>query len=253
MRGCIVHKPDSADLASDVLEFLNDMGFEAEILEDWRRVGSYDFIISVGGDGTILRLLQYIKGRCPPIFGINTGRVGLLTHCGRDYREHLRRALSNFETERFMRVECTVGGERMIALNEIAVVTSKPAKMIDVRVVVDGCEVEKGRCDGVLVSTPIGSTAYALSTGGPIVDPYMECILLVPVAPFKLGWKPWVISPLRAVKIEVKGEALVVADGHRYVSLEGGEVVIRKSESYAVFFKIEKRIEKTVEKLSLIR
>jgi len=254
VRGCIVHKPDSMGVALDVLKFLNEIGVEAEIIENWELVKDYDFIVSIGGDGTILRLLQYIGKRCPPIFGINTGRVGLLTHCGIDYKEHLRKALAEFETERFMRIECSVNGERLLALNEIAVITSKPAKMIDVSVLVDGAEIERGRCDGIIISTPIGSTAYSLSTGGPIVDPHMECLILVPIAPFKLGWKPWVLSPSRDVRVNVIGDAAVVADGHRTVSVRGEvELVIKKSENYAVFFKVGRRIEKIVEKLRLIR
>ena len=187
------------------------MGISAEIIEDWSLARKFDFIVSVGGDGTILRLLQFMDCKTPPIFGINTGKVGLLTHCDEDYREHLLKAIKEFETEEFMRIECFVDGEKLLALNEIAILTAKPAKMINVKVFVDDVEVEDIRCDGVLLSTPIGSTAYALSTGGPIIDPYVESILMVPVAPFKLGWKPWVVSSSRTVRIEIDGDALIVA------------------------------------------
>ncbi len=254
MKGCIIHKPDSVDVARDVLKFLTEIGVSAEILQDWSLAKDFDFIVSVGGDGTILRLLQFIDDKTPPIFGINTGKVGLLTHCNTDFREYLLKAIEEFKTEEFMRIECTVDGEKLLALNEIAILTAKPARMINVRIFVDEVEIENIRCDGMLVSTPIGSTAYALSTGGPIIDPYIESILIVPVAPFKLGWKPWVVSADRKIRAKVDSEAFVVADGHKVVSADrDSEIVLRKSKSYAVFFKMENRIGKIVEKLKFIR
>ncbi len=254
MKACIVHKPDSANVAREVLEFLAELGISAEILEDWRTARNFDFIVSVGGDGTILRLLQFIDTKTPPIFGINTGKVGLLTHCDTDFREHLLKAIEEFETEEFMRIECIVDGERLLALNEIAVLTAKPARMINVQVFVDGTKVEDIRCDGMLFSTPIGSTAYALSTGGPIIDPSVESMLIVPVAPFKLGWKPWVVHADRVIEVEVDSEAFVVADGHKVVSAgKESKIVLKKSNSPAVFFKVENRISKIVDKLRLIR
>ncbi len=254
MRACVVHKPDSANLAREVLDFLLEIGISSEIIEDWGEARNFDFIVSVGGDGTILRLLQFIDTKTPPIFGINTGKVGLLTHCDADFREHLLKAIEEFETEELMRVECSVDGERLLALNEIAVLTAKPARMVNVQVFVDGTRIEDMRCDGMLFSTPIGSTAYALSTGGPIVDPHVDSMLIVPVAPFKLGWKPWVVHADRVIEAKVDGEAFVVADGHKVVSAdEDSEIVLRKSKSPAVFFRIENRIGKIVEKLRLIR
>jgi len=254
MKACIVHKPDSISTAREVLKFLAELGVSAEILEDWRLAKDFDFIVSVGGDGTILRLLQFIDTNTPPIFGINTGKVGLLTHCDTDFREHLLKAIEDFETEEFMRIECTVDGERLLALNEIAVLTAKPARMINVQVFVDGTKVEDIRCDGMLFSTPIGSTAYALSTGGPIIDPSIDSMLIVPVAPFKLGWKPWVVHADRVIEARVDSEAFVVADGHKVVSADKeSKIILKKSKASAVFFKVENRIGKIVEKLRLIR
>ncbi len=254
MKACVIHKPDSGKIAEEVLDFLSDLGVSAEILEDWGKARDYDFIVSIGGDGTILRLLQFIDTKTPPIFGINTGKVGLLTHCGIDFREHLSKAIESFETEEFMRIECVVDGKRLLALNEIAILTAKPARMIEVRIFVDGVEVEDMRCDGMLFSTPVGSTAYALSTGGPIIDPNLESVLIVPVAPFKLGWKPWVVQSGRVIEVEISSDAFVVADGHGSTSAnEKSEIVLRKSKAPAVFFKVENRIGKIVEKLKLIR
>ncbi len=253
MKGGIVYKFDSYRIALEVLEFLKSIGFQAEIIENWSDACMYDFIVVVGGDGTILKLLQFLK-ECPPIFGINTGRIGLLTHCEPDeYREKLRKALTRFEVERFMRLESTVENQELLSLNEIAVLGARPAKLIDVEVFIDDVRVDEIRCDGILVSTQIGSTAYALSTGGPVIDPKLESILIVPVAPFKLGWKPWVVKSDKRIRIEFDREVFVVADGHKTIKTDRSPILIKKSKYYAYFFKMEDRMERIVKKLRSIR
>jgi len=254
MRGCVVHKPDSKKIAESVVNFLVGLGIEARIIEDWGDAMDYDFIVSVGGDGTILRLLQFIKEKTPPIFGINTGKIGLLTHCDVNFKENLKKALKEFETEAFMRIECDMGGDKLLALNEIAVLTAKPAKMIGIRIKANGTVIEDMRCDGMLFSTPIGSTAYALSTGGPIVDPRLDAILIVPVAPFKLGWKPWVVDVSRRIEAKISSKAFVVADGHATMRAGKKDVLrIGRSKADAVFFRFENRLSRIVEKLRMIR
>jgi NAD+ kinase len=125
------------------------------------------------------------------------------------------------------------------------------------KVFVDGVEIEDIRADGMLFSTPLGSTAYALSTGGPIVDPYLPSILITPIAPFKLGWKPWVVNKDSVISVELHPErsALAISDGQKMRKiLPGDEIEIKESKYPAVFFKTrEKRIWKIAEKLKKIR
>ena len=248
MRGVVVCKPGSESVAGEVIDFLESSGYSVDMVVDsCEECEGYDFIVTVGGDGTILRTLQRLK-ECPPIFGINTGKVGLLTHATpENFREKLGIALSEMSVEEFMRVEC---GE-LIALNEIALLTAMPARLVEFSISVDGVEIERLRSDGLLVSTPIGSTAYALSTGGPIIDPRMECLLIVPVAPFKLGWKPWVVGRNRRVEVEViSRQCLAIADGHTTIQVEPGTTLsFRKSRYPARFFRVENRIGKIVKML----
>ena len=251
MKGAIVYKPESKELAKDVREFANSNGFHVEIVDIDKNLERYDYIIVIGGDGTILRVLQSVKN-CPPIFAINTGRVGLLTHCEPyEYRDVLMNALSTFEVEEFMRLSCVVDDNELLALNEFAILCSTPAKLVEMNVYVNDVKVESLRCDGMLVSTPIGSTAYALSTGGPIIDPYLNSILIVPVAPFKLGWKPWVVKEDRVIRLEFDRSVFIVADGQSKVEHEHS-VEIRKSNYPARFFRISNRLKRTVEKLRKI-
>ncbi|RUM34212.1 MAG: NAD(+)/NADH kinase [Archaeoglobus sp.] len=247
MKGIIVYKPGSEKIANKAFTFLESIGIPVDIADKCSKCEKYDFIVTVGGDGTILRTLQQIRD-CPPIFGINTGKVGLLTHATpENFKDKLSIALEKMEIEEFMRIEC----ENLIALNEIALLTAMPARLVEFSVFVDGVEIDRLRSDGLLISTPIGSTAYALSTGGPIIDPKMECTLIVPVAPFKLGWKPWIVGKQRKVEVEVVGRhCLAIADGHTTLQIEPKTTLLfRKSKYPARFFKVENRIARIINML----
>ena len=251
MRVAIVSKNPKNPVVNDVKDFLRTLGVEAEICEINSKLESYDLIISVGGDGTILSILQHIKN-CPPIYGINTGRIGLLTHTEAfNFKNELKKIVDGFDVEKFMRLECLIDGEsKLIALNEIAILSSVPAKLIELRVLIDKTEIEYMRCDGMLFSTPIGSTAYALATGGPIIDPYLNSILIIPIAPFKLAWKPWVINPKRKIDVELHRDAIIVADGQDSIKAKTvNKIEIVESKYPAVFVKYENRLKKIAERL----
>ncbi|MET1124052.1 MAG: NAD(+)/NADH kinase [Archaeoglobaceae archaeon] len=243
MRAAVVFK--DAVVAGKVVSFLEEVGVEArEFVEPKEELEDFDFIVSVGGDGTILKILQFLR-REVPIFGINTGKVGILTHATpEDFEEKLRKAIESFEVEKFPRLSCHAGGVELLALNEVAFFAREVARMLDVEVLVNDCSVARLRCDGVLVSTPIGSTGYSLSAGGPIVDPYCEVVVIAAVAPFTLSWRHMVVGMDRVIKL--RGEGLAIADGQRRV--ECSEVVIKKSRHPAVFFKKE-RLAETLERV----
>jgi len=249
MKAAIVYK--DSKLINDVLDFLSEIGVNVRVFDKPAPdLEDFDFIVSIGGDGTILSILQAVK-KCPPIFGINTGRVGLLTHSApSNFREKLKSAVNNFETEKFMRLCCEANSE-ILALNEIVMLTAKVAKLITINVWVDGIKVDRIRCDGMIVSTQIGSTGYAFSSGGPIIDPYLESIQVIPLAPFRFGWKPWIVRSDRVIELESEGEALIIADGQQKLKFEG-KIIIRKSDYPAVFFKKENRFEELSAKIKKI-
>ncbi|RLI81924.1 NAD(+)/NADH kinase [Archaeoglobales archaeon] len=256
----VVYKYDSLGLAREVSAFLEENGVEVEQFHlPSFELEKYDFIVSVGGDGTILQILQDIE-ECPPIFGINRGKIGILTHAEPDnFREGLKKVLGGkVKTEKFMRLDCYVNDLRtQTALNEIAILSSEPARLIGMKVFVNGVEIEDMRADGMLFSTPIGSTAYALSTGGPIVDPYLPSILITPIAPFKLGWKPWIVNRKSKIRVELHPErkALAVADGQKIKEVfPGDKIEILESDHPAVFFESPvSRIGRIADRLKKIR
>ena len=204
-----------------------------------------DFIVSVGGDGTILRTIHKMADPLP-ILGINMGTLGFLVDVEpRDAIETLKRLLSGFVVDERSRLKLLINGVCMPrATNEIAFLTASPAKMIEFEIIVDGALMEDFRADGVIVATSTGSTAYAMSAGGPIVDPRVDAIVLVPMAPFKLSSRPWVIPGDSIIEVRLKlpeKEALVVVDGQTSNTISSlDRVVISKAKTPARFVKVGK-------------
>jgi len=254
MRIGIVYKYDALEFAKEVGEFVREMGFDFELHHiPSRSLEDCDIIITVGGDGTILRTLQELRDP-PPIFGINMGRIGILSSADpKDYKNLLTKALNNeLEIEEFMRIECVYKDSKLVALNEIAVLSATQARLIEFEILINDVSIETMRADGAIFSTPIGSTAYSLSAGGPIVDPSLEVICFVPVSPFKLGWRPWIFCGDREIRVRLIPirDGIAIADGNKAVEVEAGsEIRIRKAEYPARFFKTQSRLKKISEKI----
>ena len=251
MRVAVIYKKESEDVAKKVEEFLRSKVDVSSYTSPFPELEEYDALVVVGGDGTVLRTVQEIK-EVPPTFVVNTGRVGIFSHASAsDFEEKLERALEKMEFESFMRIEAKVKGSILRALNEVSILTHTPSRLLKFEVLVDGEKIEEMRSDGMIFSTPLGSTAYNLSSGGPIVDPKVEAVIVTPVSPFRLGWRPWVVCAERSIvaKVELR-EAVVVADGQKSIVIEPGESVeIRKSRFPVRFFKVEKRLERMSKKV----
>ena len=146
-----------------------------------------DVAVVIGGDGTILRTVQQMQHQIP-IIGINHGEVGFLADLEPEEAwDFVKTLVSGFEVEERMRISLMMNNKPLgDALNEALIVTTRPAKMLRFSIIIDGRVSEQFRSDGLLVSTPTGSTAYAMSAGGPIVDPRIQGFLVVPLAPYML-------------------------------------------------------------------
>jgi len=198
-----------------------------------------DLVVIVGGDGTILRTVQQMK-RQVPLIGINWGEVGFLADLEPpEAPGFLSQMKEGFSTEKRMRVAFSKNGMHLgDALNEALIVTSRPAKMLRFSVIVDGVLAEQFRADGLLVSSPTGSTAYAMSAGGPIIDPRIQGILLVPLAPYMLSSRPHLISSERriGIRLESAKPARLVIDGQQTVDLSTDDLIeVTKSAEPALF------------------
>ncbi|HWR24711.1 MAG TPA: NAD(+)/NADH kinase [Methanosarcina sp.] len=218
------------------------LGIEGIPVEKMRDAG-VELLISVGGDGTVLRNIA--KMRDPlPVLGINMGTLGFLVDVEpEDAIEIIEEVLYGFSYIDRMRVDVFLNGEMLeTATNEIAVMSAKPAKIIQFEVYVGECLLENMRADGVVFATPTGSTAYAMSAGGPIVNPRVNAIVVVPIAPFKLSSRPWVIPSDSTITIKLsapKKEAVIAIDGQKSYRIKPDDVVkLKKSKFPARFVKI---------------
>lgn len=206
-----------------------------------------DVVLVLGGDGTILRATELVRGHPIPILGVNFGHVGFLAEAEPESLGDVvsRLVRGEFTVERRMTLELqltTPDGQRHAgwALNEIALLKMDRARMIDVAIGVDGRAVSSFGCDGLLMATPTGSTAYAFSAGGPIVWPDVEAILTVPIAAHALFARPFVVGPASEVTVHVgasfASDSEIACDGRRILAAPGGSMltVRRSSEPVAL-------------------
>jgi len=197
-------------------------------------------VIVVGGDGTLLSVARKLAPFGVPLIGINQGRLGFLTDIPLSEMETVLAAMlagDNVEETRTM-LSATLtrtwgGGEHAEALNEVVVHRGAAGGMIDCAVAIDGRFVYSMRADGLIVATPTGSTAYALSAQGPIVDPTVAAFLLVPVAPHSLSNRPTVVRDSAVIEISLLGgkDASLHCDAQtNFPMAEGDSVLIRRAE-----------------------
>ena len=176
-----------------------------------------DMAIILGGDGTLLRTQSKMTQEIP-IFGINMGTVGFLTEIEvEDTFKTLKEIIKgNYYIEKRSQLRVYHENHRFYALNEVVIMTEQTAKMLHFEVQVDNEIVEEFRADGLIISTPSGSTAYSMSAGGPILDPKVGGFIIIPICPYKLGTRPFIVSDNSEIKIRLlrKGKkAIFVIDG----------------------------------------
>lgn len=211
-----------------------------------------DVVIIVGGDGTILRTIQQVK-RPVPVLGINWGGVGFLADLEpAEALAFIRTLPDGFGVEERMRIALFKDGKCLgTALNEAMIVTTRPAKMLSIAIVVDGVVAEQFRADGLLISTPTGSTAYAMSAGGPIIDPRVQGFLLVPLAPYMLSSRPHLISSHRRLEVQLESAkpANLAIDGQQIFELSRStSLEIRCADTPALFVDVKRNFFEKVDK-----
>ena len=234
-----VLSPDDRDELGESLPLLGEVGtLGVDVAVD-----EIELAIVLGGDGTILRAAELVREGTAAVLGINMGHVGFLAEIERDdMDEAVRRAIAReYEVEERLTLQVRVkdSADAVIydtwALNEATVEKASREKMLEVVIEVDGRPLSSFGCDGVVVSSPTGSTAYNFSAGGPVIWPTVEAIAVVPLSAHALFAKPLVVGPEHAVAIEVlertNGVGILWCDGRRSHELPpGARVVVRRSE-----------------------
>jgi len=257
-------KAQAIELAHTTRSFLTESGAEVWVTSEvahklgWSansalHIGDepleLDAAVVLGGDGTLLHAAGFLASYGVPLLGVNLGYLGFLTEVEAvDLEPSLRKLLAkDFEIEERMLLEASVEGggrnERFLAVNDVVVTRAAFARMIHLSIHVDDVCVGNFLADGLIVSSPTGSTAYSLSAGGPIVHPRLETILITPICPHSLATRSILALPEEEVRIRLiadrESDVLLTADGQAGIQVAPTEsVIVRKAGISARFIKL---------------
>ncbi len=258
--GVLTHPkiPVSETLGGEIVEWLQEQGAKTWIGSSWgleaheAPLTELDTLVALGGDGTLLRTARLAAPYALPILGINLGRLGFLSEVNPDqWRPAMKRLLArNFWVEHrlMLRVEVRRDGEQVYgdldALNEVVVSRGGVARVVRVTTEVNGLYLTTYVADGVIVSTPTGSTAYALAAGGPILSPELHNLTIVPIAPHLSLARPLILNAdaVIAMRVRTDHKAILTTDGQSYVELQDGDrVIVANSPNEAHFIRFGPR------------
>jgi NAD+ kinase len=198
--------------------------------------GAVDLLVAIGGDGNLLRATRCVAGRSVPLIGVNRGRLGFLTDVKPDQMLAALDAVldGDYLAEERLMLEARIIAdngkiERLNALNDVVLQKVESGRILDFETTVDGHYVNAHGGDGLIVATPTGSTAYALSCGGPIIRPDVAAMVMVPICPHTLSDRPLVIQSSSIVRVtvpgEIEGRALVTCDGEELGDLNAAQTL----------------------------
>ena len=264
---CNSYIENAVALACEIFDFLSDKGeiFVEECIAKKKKIKGCsieeinkkaDIVITIGGDGTILRALEFIE---KPIFAINSGGMGFLTEIeSENAMDGLKQIISgNYNVEERAKLKVTLDGKRLPdAANEVTIQTPRIAKILYLQIFVENELIEEFGADGIIIATPTGSTSYALSAGGPILDPVVNAMVIAPLAPFKLSARPWVIPLDKKVGIKLfhkSKDAKLVIDGESPQNITNkSDISITGSEKKARFVRFGETFYQMV-RMKLVR
>lgn len=200
-----------------------------------------DFLITIGGDGTILDAVTFIRDSGIPILGINTGRLGFLSNVS---KENIRQAVEALvqgdyaiDNRHLLDLQCQdLDLDLNFALNEVTVSRKDTTAMVTVHTWIDGHYLNSYWADGLIIATPTGSTGYSLSCGGPIIMPGSESFVITPIAPHNLNVRPFVIPNNMEIKLKVEGreQQFLVSLDSRIYSLDTGSELTVKLQNFKI-------------------
>jgi len=244
--------PDAADLAGKVATWLNERGvevfFEAGLAKVLGQPGHQeqeipalvDMIVVLGGDGTLISVARAIGGQGTPILGVNLGSLGFLTEITRpELFQVLGKVLDgNYNVSDRLMLEAVVSRNGHVAntyqlLNDVVINKGVLARIIDMEIFVNDSYLTTFKADGLIISSPTGSTAYNMAAGGPIIYPGTDCFVITPICPHMLTNRPMIVPADSIIRIKVKfkdEDVVLTADGQVGMPLKGGDIVeVRRS------------------------
>ena len=236
------HEATVAEAVSKVERIVESMGIELTSEND-----GPDLAVTLGGDGSMLRAFHRFLGARVPVIGVNFGRVGFLTSIEADELEHgLERAFrGEFVVVELPTLDVKIGGDSWPAVNDVFATSSRLGRMVELGYAVGGEDLGVLPCDGVICSTPSGSTAYNLSNGGPVLVWGLDAMAITFVAPHSLHVRPLVVPherPLAVTNRTQDGSVTVIVDGMEVGELEPGEQVdVRLGEQRSLLATLPER------------
>ncbi len=252
-------RPDATETVNFVINWCGQNGHEvffcdkmtSQITADIQSIPSKDLaknadiIISLGGDGTILATARTLDRAEIPILGINLGSLGFLTQLTPDNLEQALKQVVNgsYQIEKRMVLDSKVinGGDSDLphALNDVVIDKGNVSRVINLSLYADGEYISSYTADGLVIATPTGSTAYSLATGGPILKPTMDALIVSPISPFSLTSRPLVFPPETIIEVRIRsrhGSALLTIDGQVASKFAPqGTIQICRAEHHARF------------------
>lgn len=195
-----------------------------------------DVVVTIGGDGTIIHAAKHAAAARKPLLGINLGRIGFVAELEPDELGRLEDLVKgNYQVERRMMLSVSIEGKQradhIYALNDVVVSRGSLSRMIDIHVGFHQNKMFHYRADGLVISTPTGSTAYSLSAGGPVIEPTMRCMLLTPICPHSLFSRPILFREEAALTIQAEAGT----DEPAYLTIDGGSSSDGKAASIPLY------------------
>lgn len=223
----------SSRVCRNLENILSVYAVQAEILDIDNLKSGYDFVFVIGGDGTILKAARYYSKTETPVFGINLGRLGFLSQaCETNLEQSVKQIMEgNFVIEDRVMLQYA----NSLALNDFVIKGSTTGRTSRFTLKINGKPVCDYLADGIIISTPTGSTAYGLSAGGPVLFPTLNAFVVVPICPHTLAARPLVIPDNEIISISSCGSQkkyVISADGQEYFETST-EIIIKKAASYA--------------------
>ena len=222
------HQSDEAQAtARQLIDFAEAKGVETSLLKSFDQPEYGDLIVVLGGDGTLIHAAQHYGHLNLPILAINLGRLGYITGFRAEQATQALEAALTGELVEDMRLRLAIGWaeHQAVALNEALITSGEPGRICSLALAIDEQPATTLRGDGTLVATPTGSTAYALSAGGPVPLPGLQALVVVPVAPHSIRFRPLVLPPSHRITITPEEDAWLVLDGQERQRLPAGTQV----------------------------
>jgi len=241
-------KPQAMAVANELVAFVETMGLECFVAHSAKQLAIADFVVVLGGDGTMLSAARETAMHGTPLLGINMGKLGYLTDVEVDGAKDAILAVINgkYTTEKRMMLQAVIdeNDTQLIALNDVYITHNR---LLGFEIWVNDEYIDSLNADGIIVCTPTGSTAYNLSAGGPILKPDAEIIAVTPICPHALHARPLVLSSKDEIVIKISCDSgqplhnIVSADGETHETHNCEKITIKRSQYSATIIKTGER------------